>query len=202
MLRVEPPCFVSNETRVQVNFQPDVTSLFVGWFWHKNLPSLLPPPEEDTFCSTTIRVRNKVPTRTYYTYITSSHLGVGAGRGLCSPNRSTSPPDQPIVRYGNHTHMVCPRTWPTNGKLSLAPTKRTFFHLLFDYNAFITIYVPQRFGEPQRVQWCVFAITPATDYDPLATTVFKFPLQGPRKFLMTGHLLNLLQHCGKISKMI
>ena len=26
MLRVEPPSFVSNETRVQLNFQPDVTS--------------------------------------------------------------------------------------------------------------------------------------------------------------------------------
>ena len=54
-------------------------------------------------------MRNTVPTRTYYTYITSSHLGVGAGRGLCSPNRYTSPPDQPIVRYGNHTHMTYQR---------------------------------------------------------------------------------------------
>ena len=38
MLRVEPPSFVSNETRVQLNFQPDENSLFVEWFWHKNLP--------------------------------------------------------------------------------------------------------------------------------------------------------------------
>ena len=35
MLRVEPPSFFSNETRVELNFQPDVTSLFVPWFWHK-----------------------------------------------------------------------------------------------------------------------------------------------------------------------
>ena len=35
--------FISNETRVKLTFQPDVTSLFVGWFWHKNLPSLWPP---------------------------------------------------------------------------------------------------------------------------------------------------------------
>ena len=36
------------------------------------------------------------------------------------------------------------------------------FDSLFDYNVFITIYVPQRFGKPQQVQWCVFAITPTT----------------------------------------
>ena len=43
MLRVERPSFICKETRVQLNFQPDVTSLFAGWFWHKNFPSLLPP---------------------------------------------------------------------------------------------------------------------------------------------------------------
>ena len=123
-----------------------------------------------------IRVRNTASRRTYYTYITSSHLGVGAGRGLCLPNRSTSLPNQPLVRYGNHMHVVCPRTWSTNGKLSLAPTKRTSFDSLFDYNVFITIYVPQRFGKPQQVQCRVFAITPTTDYVPLAPSVFKFPL--------------------------
>ena len=99
------------------------------------------------------------------------------------PNHSTSPLDQLLVRYSNHTHVVCPRTRPTNGKLSLAATKRTCFESLFDYNAFITIFVPQRFGEPQRVQWCVFAITPATDYVPLAPTVFKFPPARSKKIL-------------------
>ena len=48
MLPVEPPSFVSNETRVQLNFQPDSTSLFVEWSWYqkraKPYASLLPSP--------------------------------------------------------------------------------------------------------------------------------------------------------------
>ena len=44
MLPVEPPSFVSKRTRVQPNFQPDMTSPFVGWFWHRNPP----PPGLDT----------------------------------------------------------------------------------------------------------------------------------------------------------
>ena len=147
--------------------QCEPTNLQIKWCWSltqmSRTQSFSPPKRLQNSTSRSCKkthfapqvsgcVLNTVSTRTYHTYITSSHLRIGAGRGLCLPSRSTSPLDQPLVRYINHTHVVCPRTWPTNGKLSLAPTKRTCFESLFDYNAFITIYVPQRFGEPQRVQ--------------------------------------------------
>ena len=51
-------------------------------------------------------VLNTVSTRTYYTYITGSHLRVGAGRGLCWPKRFTSPLHQPLVKYS-----ATKRTW-------------------------------------------------------------------------------------------
>ena len=95
--------------RDEVNFQPDVTSLFVGWFWHKNLPSLCPPQSP--------------PGRMEKQEIQNPESGIrNSDRGKLGNTESNSPLKSFSIYNTRQSHLFSLSIWDTIRTLSNCET--------------------------------------------------------------------------------